>query len=191
MFGNFVEVKDVSPAIEVELRYAGTRHPFGTPMYPLNRAFLQGPCALRLGKANELLRPSGLRLKVWDAYRPLSVQAAMWAMVPNPTYIARPSRGSHHNRGVAVDVTLADHQGMDVEMPTDFDDFTARARSFAPCSREPALHRELLRRAMLAAGFQGIDSEWWHFFDPTWRRYPLCDVSLHELAAREDARRRW
>ena len=188
--GDFVEIKDLAPGIEVELRYAGTRHPFGKPMYPLNRAFLRRECALKVAAANGLLRPTGLRLKLWDAYRPLSVQSAMWAQVPNPAYIAPPARGSHHNRGAAVDVTLVGWQGVDVEMPTDFDDFTSAARSEAECTWQAAAHRGILRRAMLAAGFTGIHSEWWHFVDPAWRRYALCDVSLHELAARVNAVRR-
>lgn len=188
--GEFVDVKDIAPGIGVELRYAGTRHPFGQRMYPLNRAFLRRECALKVAAANDLLRPTGLRLNLWDAYRPLSVQAAMWAQVPDPAFIAPPARGSHHNRGAAVDVTLVDWQGKDVEMPTDFDDFTATAHSAAECSPQASAHRTILRRAMLAAGFTGIDSEWWHFVDPAWRRHALCDISLDELAARADAERR-
>lgn len=186
----FVDVREVAPEIEVELRYAGTRHAFARAMYPLNRAFLRRECALKLAAANELLRPTGLRLKVWDAYRPLSVQAAMWDQFPDPEFIAPPTRGSKHNRGVAVDVTLVDHLGAEVEMPTDFDDFSPAARSDADCSARSATHRELLREAMLAAGFAGIESEWWHFADPGWEQYPLCDVSLHKLAAKADAKRR-
>lgn len=181
---DFLDVLEVDPRLCVELRYAGTRHPFGLPMYPLDRAFLRESVAIRLARANALLRPSGLRLKVWDAYRPLRVQARMWQMCPNPEFIAPPSRGSHHNRGAAVDVTLVDVFGHDVEMPTDFDDFTEAARSDAPGPSMAVKHREILRRAMLSAGFQGISSEWWHFVDPFWRSYPLCDASLYQLAAR-------
>lgn len=180
---DFVDVHDMDSRLAVELRYAGSRHPFGEPMYTLDEAFLRRAVAIRLAWANALLRPSGLRINVWDAYRPLSVQARMWRVRPDPEYIAPPSRGSHHNRGAAVDVTLVDAFGKDVEMPTDFDDFSPSARSDATGPAAAVLHREMLRRAMLAAGFLGIKSEWWHFVDPFWRAYPLSDVSLHQLSA--------
>jgi D-alanyl-D-alanine dipeptidase len=151
-------------------------------MYALNRAFLRKGTAVALARAQALIKHTGLRLKIWDAYRPLGVQAAMWRAVADPAFIAPPSRGSHHNRGAAVDVTLVDVFGADVEMPTDFDDFTPAARSDALCSATAATNQEILRRAMLSAGFRGISTEWWHFVDPFWRAYPLCDVTLHQLA---------
>ncbi|HEY3268129.1 MAG TPA: M15 family metallopeptidase [Armatimonadota bacterium] len=187
----FVEVAGIAPGIVVDLPYARNANAFGAAMYPLNRAFLRSKTAGRLARAQRLLCSTGLRLKVWDAYRPLSVQRAMWDALPDEDFVAPPGRGSRHNRGAAVDVTLVGPLDAEVEMPSGFDDFSERAHvGYAGGSREARANRDLLRAVMLAAGFTGIDEEWWHFDDPEYRRWPLCDVSLHQLAAHADWMRR-
>jgi zinc D-Ala-D-Ala dipeptidase len=181
---DWVDLRSVIPDAVIDLRYSGSRNLFGRPVYPVNAAFLRAPVAARLARAAWLLRPAGLRLMVWDAYRPLSVQKAMWDACPDPDFVAHPRRGSRHNRGAAVDVTLSDWRGLPIAMPTDFDDFSPRAWWNATDAPPGAIrHREILRRAMLAAGFTGIRHEWWHFDDPMWRNYPLADVPLTGLGA--------
>jgi beta-N-acetylhexosaminidase/D-alanyl-D-alanine dipeptidase len=142
--------------------------------------------AERLVRVQGRLRERGLGLKMWDCYRPLSVQERLWKLLPDGRYVARPVfrdgvpvRGSKHNRGAAVDVTLVDGDGLDVPVPTDHDDFSERAhrdyRGGSPAARRNA---RVLRRAMKAEGFTGIASEWWHFDGPGWRGYPLEDRPL-------------
>jgi D-alanyl-D-alanine dipeptidase len=179
---DFVDVEDFVPGVVVDLRYATPDNPFGRAFYPSPRALLRRGTAEKLKKAAEILAARSLRLKVWDAYRPLSVQRALWEAVPVPYFVAPPERGSRHNRGAAVDVTLISTDGSDVPMPTDFDDFSDRAHADSPLPSDgERANRALLRAAMLDAGFAAITSEWWHFNDPEFERYPLCDVIAERL----------
>lgn len=174
---DLVDVADFIPGIGVDVRYAGVNHGFGRAFYTSDRARLRRGTAEKLRAAQEALTGAGYGLLVWDAYRPLSVQARMWEINPDPSFVAPPERGSRHNRGAAVDVTLIDLSGRELEMPTDFDQFTGQAHSECESVSPTALrHREILRNAMLAAGFTGINNEWWHFDDPDWRDYDLLDV---------------
>jgi D-alanyl-D-alanine dipeptidase len=179
---DFVDVEEFVPGIVVELRYATERNPFGRAFYTSPRALLRRGMAEKLVRAAEELAARGLRLKVWDAYRPLSVQRALWEAVPDPEFVAPPERGSRHNRGAAVDVTLTDLDGRELPMPTDFDDFSDRAHADSPLpSDEEKANRTILRDAMVDAGFEAITSEWWHFNDPDFERYPLSDVEAERL----------
>jgi D-alanyl-D-alanine dipeptidase len=181
---DFVDVEEFVPGLVVELRYATERNPFGRAFYTSPRALLRRGTAEKLRTAAEILAARGLRLKVWDAYRPLSVQRALWEAVPDPDFVAPPERGSRHNRGAAVDVTLVDANGNELPMPTDFDDFSERAHALSPLPPDPErANRATLRAAMEAAGFTAITSEWWHFNDPDFEKYPLCDASAEELAS--------
>lgn len=172
-----VDLAIVDPRIRIDLRYATSRNMVGVPLYPVARALLRAPVAARLVVAQDELVARGFGLKVWDAYRPLSVQRRLWEHLPDPKFIAPPARGSRHNRGTTVDVTLVDAAGADVDMPTDFDEFTPAAhRRCLTVAPRAARHRDLLDDAMRAAGFVGIESEWWHYDAPDWERYPLLDV---------------
>jgi zinc D-Ala-D-Ala dipeptidase len=177
-----VAITAVDPSIVIDLRYATPRNSFGCQLYPVARALLRRPVAQRLAKAQKRLQRQGLGLKIWDAYRPAAVQRRMWALKPGSRYIANPHRGSKHSRGAAVDVTLVDDKGRELPMPTPFDEFSGRAhpryRGGTPVTRH---NRELLRRAMEAAGFRQNPGEWWHYDDPQWRRYPLLDIPLSDL----------
>jgi len=109
----------------------------------------------------------------------------MWELVPDSRYVADPRKGSRHNRGAAVDVTLVDSSGNELLMPTAFDDFTERASRSSPDAPPEALrHRALLEQAMSSEGFLPLPSEWWHFDDPEWQKYPLLDVPFEELLRR-------
>lgn len=170
------------PDAVLDLRYATERNIVGRPLYPAgSRCLLLPAVAKRLARAAELLRARGLRLRLYDCYRPLSVQRLLFARESRPGFVADPNRGgSHHNRGAAVDLGLAGPAGEEVELPTDFDEFTARARASAVQGVSPRAraHRRALREAMEAAGFTASRSEWWHFSAPEARGARLLDVPL-------------
>src|SRR5262249_53962703 len=140
-----VDVATVDPTIRIDMRYATPDNFTGVAVYPVARCLLRRDAADRLARLQRRLRTDGLGLVVWDCYRPFSVQERFWALVPDERYVARPERrdgrpvaGSKHNRGDAVDVTLADATGARLEMPTGFDDFSDRAhRDATPGSPPP------------------------------------------------------
>jgi zinc D-Ala-D-Ala dipeptidase len=169
-----VDVSKIDPAIVIDLRYATARNIFGHPVYPPG-----APCLVRSGVAERLvvaqqfLRPWGVRLKIWDAYRPPYAQKMLWSLVHNPKFAAEPDTSNAlHTRGAAVDVTLVDSQGHDLPMPSDFDDFTASAKS-AYKGPDPVVERDirLLQNAMYRGGFYESNSEWWHFMPRNWKQY--------------------
>jgi D-alanyl-D-alanine dipeptidase len=175
-----VDVAAVIPDAVLELRYATDRNLTGRALYPQGaRCLLLRPVAERLARAAARLREEGLRLRLWDCYRPISVQRALWRRVPRPGLVADPAKGSNHNRAAAVDVALAAADGGAVALPTDFDAFVPAARATAP-GLPPAArrHRELLRGALLAEGFRPIRAEWWHFDAPEARGAPVLDLPL-------------
>lgn len=173
------------PDAVLDLRYATSRNLAGRPLYPVARCLLLPAVADRLARAAALLRPRGLRLLLWDCYRPLSVQRALWALRPDPRWVADPAQGSAHNRAAAVDLALADAAGAPVEVPTDHDAFGPRARPGAEAGVPPRAreHARLLAEAMRAAGFLPDRGEWWHFHAPEARGAPLLDLPLEAAAA--------
>jgi D-alanyl-D-alanine dipeptidase len=175
-----VDVAAVVPDAAVDLRYATADNFLGRAVYPPNaRCLLRADVAARLARAAARLRARGFRLRLWDCYRPLAVQRAMWAIAPRPGFVADPRKGSNHNRAAAVDVALAAPDGGELALPTPFDAFEPRARADAPGIPEPArTHRDLLRAAMLAEGFRANPSEWWHFDAPEAAGAPLLDAAL-------------
>ncbi|MFN0206168.1 MAG: M15 family metallopeptidase, partial [Planctomycetota bacterium] len=177
-----VDVRSADPSILVELRYNQSDNFMKRNVYHSDRAFLRGDAARRLARANATLKDLGFKLKIWDAYRPLSVQREMWNLVPDDRYVANPAKGSRHNRGAAVDVTLTDINNREVEMPTFHDDFSERASAGARSTPAAERHAAILANCMIAAGFSPLATEWWHFDAPGWQDYELLDVPLSELA---------
>lgn len=181
-----VDLKALMPDVLLDMRYASTNNFAERVVYPKARCLLRAPVAKALAKAQSRLKPRGYQLWIWDCYRPFFVQEAFWKLVPNPTYVARPVRkegkpwkGSKHNRGAAIDLSLADATGVPVEMPTDHDDFSDRAhRGATGIPADAAEHARILDEAMQAEGFVGIDSEWWHYDFEDWERFPLADEPL-------------
>ena len=172
---DLVDIKSVDPSIVIELRYAGTHNSLHRPLYPPSMAALIRPSvAQQLARAQKFLRPYKYGLKIWDAYRPKSVQNQLWQFTHNDLYVANPESGvgSLHTWGVAVDATLVDAFGRPVSMPTDFDDFTSAAvlhyHGTDPVIRS---HLKLLQRAMGRNGFYGLRTEWWHFTAKDWKNY--------------------
>ncbi len=175
------DVARAIPDAVVDLRYATASNFLGRPVYPADaRCLLLGPVADRLARAAARLRPRGLRLRLWDCYRPLAVQREMWRLFPRKGFVADPAKGSNHNRAAAVDVALAAADGSEVQLPTAFDAFERRARAGATAGVSPAArqNRDLLRAAMEAEGFRVNRMEWWHFDAPEARRARLLDVPL-------------
>lgn len=175
-----VNLVTVEPTIRLEMRYAISDNFLKKAVYSKPVCLLHRSVAERLVRVQRQLATAGYGLKLWDCYRPLSVQKQMWALVPNEDYVANPAKGSRHNRGAAVDLTLVDGQGNALEMPTAHDDFTRTAAraSEALWSTVARRHYILLDRAMTDAGFLPLPSEWWHYDAPRWEGYPILDQAL-------------
>lgn len=181
---DFVNVEAVVPGIVVDIRYATATNFLKRQVYPANKCYLRRPVAERLAKVQADLRKDGLGLKVWDGYRPLSVQRAMWKLKPDNRYVANPANGSQHNRGAAVDVTLVDGAGRELEMPTRFDDFSEKAHvDYKGVTKVATANRERLQSVMKRHGFRSLATEWWHFSAPAVEVYPMADVSFAEIEA--------
>ncbi|HEU4522506.1 MAG TPA: M15 family metallopeptidase [Thermoanaerobaculia bacterium] len=171
------------PGVRLDIRYATEDNFMKRQLYPVAKAYLRAPAAEALRAVQEDLQREGLALKVWDAYRPYRVTEAMWEPIRNPDYVADPARGSRHNRGAAVDVTLVDRNGYELMMPTGYDDFSPRAAIDSPeVSRQTLLNRTKLREVMERHGFEPLPSEWWHYDFRGWERFDLMDVPLEDLA---------
>lgn len=178
----FVEVVSVDSSIVIDLRYATPNNFTGQVLYDTPHCFLRKSVAERLSRVQKKLEQKGLGLKIWDGYRPLSVQKKMWALVPDSRYVANPKHGSRHNRGAAVDVTLVDSTGHELHMPTGFDDFTIKAHRNWTGGDTLAMHnRQILEDAMTSEGFIPLSTEWWHFDAPNWKDYPIENISIKEL----------
>lgn len=168
------------PGLVLDLRYATPDNFLRQKVYPDGaRCLLLPDTAARLRQVARRLEAKGYRLKVFDCFRPRSVQFQMWKILPKPGYVANPYKGSNHNRGAAVDLTLVQGDGGQVEMPTGFDAFTEAAHQGYPGGTAASrAHRELLLEAMTAEGFVPNRMEWWHFDLPGAARYPVLDVPL-------------
>lgn len=170
-----VDIRSVDPTIAIDLRYAGSKNIAGHALYPPGTPALTRPeVAQRLAAAQHFLRRFNYSLKIWDAYRPKSVQVELWKASKNNDYVANPNAGagSLHAWGLAVDATLTDNWNRPISMPTDFDDFTPAAM-WKYQGRDPAIrgHLNLLQIAMRDAGFYGLRTEWWHFTIDNWQTF--------------------
>lgn len=172
----FVRVTKYIPEIRQELPYATEDNFTGQVIYDFPDAYLRWGTVKKLRAVSEELGQMGLGLKIWDGFRPVSAQFRLWQVCPNPTYVANPEKGfSSHSRGNTVDLTLVDETGQELEMPTAFDDFTAKAdRDYSDCSETAAENARLLERTMEKHGFSGYFGEWWHFTDT--QDYPVDKV---------------
>ena len=163
----FVDVTKYIPDIQVELPYATADNFTGQVIYDSEEVYLRYGTVAKLMEVQQALRLKGLSLKIWDAFRPASAQYKLWSIKPDPEFVANPETGySNHTRGNTVDVTLVDKDGNELEMPSEFDDFTDKAdRDYSDCSEEAAANAKMLEDLMAEYGFQGYESEWWHFAD--------------------------
>jgi D-alanyl-D-alanine dipeptidase len=182
---DLVELVTLDPTIRLDIRYAGRDNFLSTPVYTQARAFLQRPAAEALVAAAKDLRAQGWGLLVHDAYRPWYVTKVFWEATPpdKRDFVADPAKGSKHNRGCAVDLTLYDlSSGKPARMPSLYDEMSARAAADFP-GGTPAerARRKVLRTAMEAHGFAVYELEWWHFDYRDWEQYPILNVPFEQL----------
>jgi zinc D-Ala-D-Ala dipeptidase len=188
---DLVEVLKLDSTIKLDVRYATPNNFLGRPVYNEARAFLQRPAAEAIARANRKLREKGYGLLVFDGYRPWSVTKIFWDSTPQDKkrFVADPSQGSRHNRGCAVDLTLYSlRSGLEVEMPSSYDEMTERAYpNYSGGTEEQRRLREMLRKAMESEGFTVNEFEWWHFDYKDWKAYPILNVPFENLRLHADA----
>jgi D-alanyl-D-alanine dipeptidase len=171
---SLVEITEASHNILLDLRYATKNNITGARIYHDDRCFIHADALVLLKRSVALAKDQGLRIKIFDAYRPRAVQEALWAHCPDPNYVMPPDKGSHHTRGVAIDLTLVDVRGQELDMGTDFDDLSPRAHhGTSPISSDIAANRYLLLGIMMSAGWDFFRNEWWHYQAFNAHGYPL------------------
>jgi D-alanyl-D-alanine dipeptidase len=160
----FVNLKEYSQDFVYDMKYATTDNFLNAKVYDCAECFLRLKTINALVEANEKFMAKGYKIKIFDCYRPLDIQKKMWKIVPNPKYVANPSKGSIHNRGGAVDLTLVDSNGKELDMGTGFDFFGVEAsHDFPNVSETVKANRNLLKTTMISSGFNSFESEWWHY----------------------------
>lgn len=182
-----VELVKLDPAIKLDMRYATSNNFTGRVLYDEARAFLASPAAQAVARASKAAQAEGYGLTIFDAYRPWRVTKQLWDATPagpKKNYVANPKRGSKHNRGCAVDLSLHDlRTGQLVEMPSEFDDFSEKAhRDFIAASPAAIANRTRLQRYLESEGFVGLSNEWWHFDFTGWEQFPVMDVPFNQIA---------
>lgn len=174
----FVDVRTFRPDIPVELRYGTVQNVTAQALYPADMpCLLQRATAEKLAHAQDLLRPQGLGLKIWDAWRPPEVQAQLFRFAKEsgrPLLFVNPEEAwSYHCSGTAVDVTLVDAHGLELPMPTSFDELEHVTPPASSVPGEGAMRNaRILRDSMMEAGFDMIDLEWWHYDDASFKDPP-------------------
>ncbi len=185
-----IELKSLIPDLQYDLRYANKNNFTAKRLYPRNTrtTYLRRHPAQALAKVAEDLREKGLGIKIWDAYRPYRTTVRFWKLIHDERFVANPSKGSGHNRGTAVDLTLVDLKtGLELEMPTPFDDFTPAAFHGAANVDEVRIrNRALLRATMEKFGFVPLETEWWHYSWPGASGYDVLDLSFKALGSTID-----
>jgi kynurenine formamidase/D-alanyl-D-alanine dipeptidase len=184
---DLVELIALDPTIKLDIHYARQDNFTGAPVYTEARAFLQRPAAEALVRANRTLHPKGYGLLVFDGYRPWTVTRRFWELTPadKKVFVADPAKGSKHNRGCAVDLSMYDlRTGREVAMPSPYDDMTDKAyATYEGGDAEARARREILREAMENEGFFVYTHEWWHFDYKDWREYPILDIPFSAIPA--------
>jgi D-alanyl-D-alanine dipeptidase len=184
---DLVQLNQLDPTIKLDIRYATDRNFLGAPLYLQARAYMQRPAAEAVVRASQKLRELGYGLLIHDSYRPWYVTEMFWQGTPpeKRNFVANPAKGSRHNRGCAVDLTLYELKtGEPVRMTGGYDEMSERSYPFYPggTSRE-RWHRDLLRRTMEAEGFTVNEDEWWHFDYKDWAQYPILNLTFEQLKA--------
>ena len=160
----FVNLKEYSRDFEYDMKYATDDNFLKSKVYDCAECFLRLKTVTALVEANLKFLDKGYKIKIFDCYRPLDIQKKMWKIVSNPKYVANPAKGSIHNRGGAVDITIVDRNGKELDMGTSFDFFGEEAsHNYQNVSEEVKQNRTLLKNLMITTGFNSFDSEWWHY----------------------------
>ncbi|HMS08138.1 MAG TPA: M15 family metallopeptidase [Pyrinomonadaceae bacterium] len=181
-----IELIKLDATIKLDIRYATDNNFVGKKVYPEARAFLQRPAAEAVVRVHKKLAADGLGLVIYDGYRPWAITKLFWEVTPEDKrkFVANPERGSKHNRGCAIDLSIFDLKtGKLVPMPSDYDEFTERASpDYAGGTEEERRNRDLLRNLMEAEGFTVNANEWWHFDYKDWESYAIYDISFEEAS---------
>lgn len=160
----WTDIHFLDTTIVIDLRYATTNNFVETKMYDCARCFLRPEVAAGILEIHQTLQQQGYGLKLFDCYRPRPIQWALWEKVPDPRYVSDPRKGSMHNRGAAVDLTIVDSTGQELEMGTGFDFFGKEAyHDYTGHSDTIQQNRDLLKSTMEQFGFSAIRTEWWHY----------------------------
>jgi D-alanyl-D-alanine dipeptidase len=187
---DLVELTKLSKTIKLDIRYARTDNFTGQAVYPEARAFLQRDAAKALIRVHKKLKKDGLGLVIFDGYRPWSITKLFWEVVKpeERKYVADPAKGSKHNRGCAVDLSIYDLKTKKLlRMPSDFDEFTLRASpDYTGGTAEETANRDKLRRLMEDEGFIVNPNEWWHFDHKDWQEYAIYDIPFDEIGRKRD-----
>lgn len=181
-----VLLEDLDPTFIIDLKYATKDNFFETAVYPVAECAIRLETGEKLVKAHEIVKEKGYTMKVWDAYRPISVQCELYEMFPGTPFVAKPPNPPitsgfrpRHNNGMAVDITLVDSNGKKLEMPSEFDDFTEKACPTGKLMSEEARENiNYLMDVMLGLGFRIHDGEWWHYVDGVEDPTPYLDIPL-------------
>jgi D-alanyl-D-alanine dipeptidase len=183
---DLIELNVLDKTIKLDIRYATANNFVGRPVYPEARAFLQRPAAEALVRVHKKLNKERLGLVIFDGYRPWSITKLFWEVVPEAKrkFVADPAKGSKHNRGCAIDLSIYDLKtGKLIPMPSGYDEFTDRASpDYKGGTDEGRANRDKLRRLMEAEGFTVNPNEWWHFDYKEWEKYAIYDISFAEAA---------
>jgi D-alanyl-D-alanine dipeptidase len=182
---HLVELTSLDKSIKLDIRYATANNFVGRPVYPEARAFLQKPAAKAVVKVHRELKERGLGIVIFDGYRPWSITKLFWDVVPEEQrkFVADPAKGSKHNRGCAVDLSVFDLKtGELIDMPSGYDEFTERASpNYAGGTEKQRANRDMLRKLMEGVGFTVNPNEWWHFDYKNWQDYAIYDIAFSEV----------
>ena len=160
----FVNLRNYSNDFVFDMKYATADNFLKEKVYPCDECFLRVKTVKSLLEANKSFLEKGFRIKIYDCYRPKSIQKKMWKIVPDANYVANPKKGSIHNRGGAVDISLVNSNGIELDMGTKFDFFGKEAsHNYLQLSEEILANRKFLKEIMLQHDFKSFDSEWWHY----------------------------
>jgi len=178
-----VDLQQYVPGIQLDIRYATSNNFTHKKIYTSAKAYARLPVARALAGVQKELNSKGLGLKLYDAYRPYAATLLFYETIKDTIFVAAPWKGSRHNRGCAVDVSLIDQKtGKELDMPTPFDDFTKKASPvYSDLPSDVLKNRQILTDAMSRWGFSVYPSEWWHFDYKGWDKYELIDLSFEEL----------
>ena len=169
-----IEIKKNKFNVTLDLKYATKDNILGEKIFKENRCFLLEEAAEKLLDAINIAKDLGYNLKIFDAYRPSYVQEALWNFDPNPNFLSDPKKGSPHTKGIAIDLTLVDLQGNELNMGTKFDDFTKNAYHLSKdICKKVTINKRLLLSIMTLAGFDFYHKEWWHYQLFNASSYPL------------------
>jgi D-alanyl-D-alanine dipeptidase len=179
-----IDLEQYIPGIVLDIRYATTNNFTGEQIYNLAKAYARKPVADAVKRAQAELQKQGLGIKIFDAYRPYKATVRFYEVYKDTTYVASPYKGSRHNRGCAIDMTLINLKtGEELKMPTGYDSFQKEAWPSTPIKDpEARKNRALIIQVMEKQGFKVNGSEWWHFDFIGWRNYEVLDIDFEQLA---------